>query len=221
MIKLQEDWLLPNGKYQCPHCNKEYTKNGICTHIWRSHGDGKDFTANNAGYKDGSRKGTNDFIKGTKSEHSQETKKKIGEKNSGNKHTEEFKKARSLDAKKNGLGGVRPSKHIKYKGKTLGSTYEYILAQDLDKHNIEWDTCSRVKYRCPNGKERTYTPDLYLPKYDIYLDPKNDFLINNVNPRLGFKDVDKISWAVEQNNITVYVLDKNQLSWNYIKSLIE
>jgi len=44
---IQEDWLLPNGKYKCPHCDKQYTKNGICTHIWRTHGDGQNFTANN------------------------------------------------------------------------------------------------------------------------------------------------------------------------------
>ena len=53
-IIIQEDWLLPNGKYQCPHCEKEYTKNGIGTHIWRTHSDGQNFTANNdALYKNG------------------------------------------------------------------------------------------------------------------------------------------------------------------------
>lgn len=42
------------------------------------------------------------------------------------------------------------------------------------------------------GIKHTYTPDFYLPEYNVYLDPKNDYLINNINPGLGFKDVDKI-----------------------------
>ena len=27
------------GKYICPFCNKEFSKNGIGTHIWRSHSE--------------------------------------------------------------------------------------------------------------------------------------------------------------------------------------
>jgi very-short-patch-repair endonuclease len=81
--KIDDSWLLENGKYQCPHCDKEYSKNGIGTHIWRTHGEGQNWTANIDGYKDGTRKGTNGFIKGTQVEHSDETKKKISEKATG------------------------------------------------------------------------------------------------------------------------------------------
>lgn len=51
--KIDDSWLLENGKYQCPHCDKEYSKNGIGTHIWRTHGEGQNWTGNNDGYKDG------------------------------------------------------------------------------------------------------------------------------------------------------------------------
>jgi len=43
------------------------------------------------------------------------------------------------------------------------------------------------------------------------LDPKNDFLINNINPRIGFKDVDKIKLVEIQNSIKIFILNKEQL----------
>lgn len=36
-IRVQEEWLTENGKYRCPHCEKEYSKKGICSHIMRAH----------------------------------------------------------------------------------------------------------------------------------------------------------------------------------------
>lgn len=35
------------NKVRCPHCDKEYSTKGIGTHIWRSHGEGINFKANN------------------------------------------------------------------------------------------------------------------------------------------------------------------------------
>lgn len=35
------------NKIKCPHCEKEYSVKGLGTHIWRSHGEGANFTANN------------------------------------------------------------------------------------------------------------------------------------------------------------------------------
>lgn len=37
-IKLKKEWFNPKTeKYSCPYCKKEYSKKGICSHIWRSH----------------------------------------------------------------------------------------------------------------------------------------------------------------------------------------
>lgn len=135
-------------------------------------------------------------------------------------HTEETKRKLSEIARKNGYGGVKQSRWIKYKGKTLGSSYELAVAEDLEKHNILWDTCSRFPYIDLFDKAHTYTPDLYLPEYDVYLDPKNDYLIENINPNLGYKDTDKIKWVMEQNHIQVIVLNKTQLSWAAIQLLL-
>ena len=218
-----------NEKYKCPYCEKEFTKNGIGTHIWRMHGEGKNFNPNK-GYKDGSRttwnkgltKETNDIINKSSIKLSERYKKGelIGS-FTGKKHSKKFKEKMSKIAINKGFGGVTQSRWIKYKGKTLGSSYELKVVKDLDKNNIKWDTCNRFPYIDNKGKLRTYTPDIYLIDYDIYLEPKNDFLIENINPNLGFKDIEKIKWCEEQNNIKVILLNKEQLNWEYIKLIIE
>jgi hypothetical protein len=168
-------------------------------------------------------KGTNKYLKANKNNTckpivSDETRIKLSNAAKGRTLTDEHKKILSDFAIKNNLGGVRQSRKIKYKNKLLGSTYEYKLAVDLDKNNIKWDTCKRFRYIDPNGKDRTYTPDIYLIEYDIYLDPKNDYLINNINPRLKFKDSEKIKLVESQNNIKIFILNKDQLCWDYIQN---
>ena len=135
-------------------------------------------------------------------------------------HSDETKAILSEHAKRRGLGGITQSRWVEYNGKRLGSSYELELAKNLDENGISWDTCTKIKYTDPNGKCRTYTPDIYLVDYDVYLDPKNDFLINNVNPAMGFMDSEKIKLVCEQNNIIVHILNKSQLNWEYVKTLL-
>lgn len=121
---------------------------------------------------------------------------------------------------KHHFGGVRKSRQIVYNGIHLGSSYEVKLAKILDELNIDWVKPKRISYMV-NNKIKTYTADFYLPKYDLYLDPKNDFLINNVNPGSGFKDLDKIAWVVEQNSIIVAIIDYDNIISNTITKLVE
>jgi hypothetical protein len=136
------------------------------------------------------------------------------------KEKEQFHRLSTL-AKDRGLGGVRPSKRILYKGVLLGSTYEVKLAESLDDNCIKWIKPARLNYVDPFGKERTYEADFYLPEYNVYLDPKNDFLINNINPRLGFKDSEKIHLVCKQNDVQIFILDKTQLTWQHVKNIID
>ena len=94
------------------------------------------------------------------------------------------------------------------------------IVKSLDENGIKWDTCPRFNYVDPTGKERTYTPDIFLPEYNVYLDPKNDFLISNKNPKLGFPDTQKIMLASQQNDIRIIILNSEQLSWDYIKTIL-
>lgn len=138
----------------------------------------------------------------------------------GHSPSEEHRKILSKAAKDRGFGGVTQSRWIEYKGFKLGSSYELKLAESLDLNNVKWIQPSKLKYTDNLGNVRSYTADFYLPDYDVYLDPKNDFLINNINPSLGFFDKEKIKWASEQNSISVLILNKNQLDWQIVKLLL-
>lgn len=138
----------------------------------------------------------------------------------GRKHSDAEKQKFREAAIRNGFGGMHRNSHsIIYDDIKLNSTYELAVAQDLDKNNVRWEKPQRLFYLDPAGKERSYTADFYLPDYDLYLDPKNDYLIENINPALGFNDCDKIKWVMEQNNVKIIVLNKEQLNWNSIKEL--
>lgn len=109
---------------------------------------------------------------------------------------------------------------IEYKGNKLGSLYELEVCKSLDDNGIKWIIPTHLKYTDIYQKTHRYYPDLYLPDYNIYLDPKNDYLINNPNPYHGYKDTDKIKWVELQNNVRILILDKNNLNWNSIKKLV-
>lgn len=215
-----------DSKYICPICNKVFDKHGIKHHIWFNHTEnGKQFRTNHKfGYEKGTRSAWN---KGLTKDTDERVRKSVNTRNNNKilgkykirkfKHSDKTKEKLRTIALKNNFGGVCRKKSINYKNIFLGSTYEVELAKDLDKNKIRWIIPKRIKYYDLNNKLHYYTPDFYLPDYDFYLDPKNDFLINNINPYFGYKDSDKIKWVCEQNNIKVFILNKNQLSWKYIK----
>lgn len=135
----------------------------------------------------------------------------------GKQHTEEYKSHMSKIAHERELGGFHMrSKGINYNGVKLDSSYELTVAQSLDSNNICWTRPSSLTYVGFDGKEHRYVPDFYLPEYDVYLDPKNDFLIHNVNPGLGFNDCEKIHLVENQLNVKVFVLDSDCLTWEKI-----
>lgn len=90
----------------------------------------------------------------------------------------------------------------------LESSYEYRVAVDLDAHGVKW---IRPPYLPYNSKK--YYADFYLIDYNIYLDPKNDYLIT--------MDKEKIDIVMDENSVVVLILNKNQLSWKDIKCLIK
>lgn len=140
----------------------------------------------------------------------------------GRKHSLSTREQMSVIAKRNENEKHFGARHIfEYRGFKFISSYEVQVVKSLDENNIRWIQPGRFSYIDSNGDLHHYTPDIYLPDYDIYLDPKNDYLIENENPYFGYKDVDKIRWVEEQNNIRVIVLNKEQLNWSVIEKLIE
>lgn len=123
-------------------------------------------------------------------------------------------------AQKRELGGWHTSKRFKYKDFCLDSEYEVCFAKSLDAAKIKWSRPSFFRYIKSDKTEHRYYPDFYLDDYDVYVDTKNDYLINNVNPHTGLTDLEKIKLVEEQNSIRVIVLDKDHLSFEAIKNTI-
>ena len=131
----------------------------------------------------------------------------------GKTHSEATKNLMSIKACTRLQKNSKYSKNIEYiPGVILESTYEVRTAEILDALNIKWIKVRTGYIWNDDGKQRRYIPDFYLPEYDLFLDPKNDYLIE--------KDKRKINSAMEINSITVIVLSDNQISKEYIKSIL-
>lgn len=125
-------------------------------------------------------------------------------------------KTRSEKAKEQKFGGYREnagrSKKFKVfdsygKDVCLQSSYELSCYQILNKLNINWIRPKALKY-----DNKNYFADFYLPDYDIWLDPKNDYKAKC--------DEEKIKKVIQQNNIKLFILTKNMLTEDYIASLL-
>ena len=97
-----------------------------------------------------------------------------------------------------------------YAGKVwLESSYELKVAIELDSNNIEWVRPSYLPY----GDGKKYYADFFLTEQKIYLDPKNDYLIN--------QDLQKINQVMLENNVVIIVLDKDNLTWDKIRNMLD
>jgi hypothetical protein len=96
-------------------------------------------------------------------------------------------------------GGGTNYRKYKYSGVWMDSRWEVELAKWLDENKIEW---IRDRKQCQFlwtdkvGNKRRYYPDFYLPRLDVYLDPKNKYLIG--------EDRYKIEKVIEENKITLF-----------------
>jgi hypothetical protein len=81
----------------------------------------------------------------------------------------------------------------------MDSSWEVNLAKWMDKNNILWDR-NKKKYMLwwtdSDGNKRRYYPDFYLPKYNVYLDPKNKY-------RMGLDEY-KMKAVIKENGITLF-----------------
>ena len=150
---------------------------------------------------------------------SEETREKWRVSSAGRRHSEESKKHLSEIAKKNHFGGHTSKQRIMYNGVQLHSSYETKLAIDLDTNSIAWTRPAPMHWLDDKGEDHRYYADFYLPDYDIYLDPKNDFLIEAINPAFGITDREKINRVAVQNNVRIFILNSEQLTWEAVKNI--
>lgn len=144
-----------NNKIKCEICGKEYSKMGIKSHIWRSHGEGKDFTPfkNNIPWNQGKvlsqeyKNKISNSLKGKSHKQSEETKKKISKNGKGK------------------IGGYRPGsgrgKQGWYKGYWCDSSWELAFVIYNLEHNIKFErNTQKFEYEY-NGKHK-YIPDFIM-----------------------------------------------------------
>jgi hypothetical protein len=91
---------------------------------------------------------------------------------------------------------------------TLQSTYELRCSEILKNLGFKWFRPKALKY---DGKN--YFADFYLPDYNIWLDPKNDYKAK--------QDEEKIHKVIKQNNVKLFVILNHQLTEEYIRRLAE
>lgn len=104
----------------------------------------------------------------------------------------------SRQAKANpNCGGETNYKRYYYKDIMFDSSWEVEIAQWLDSKQIRWERTRKLVlwWTDDEGKKRRYHPDFYLPELNVYLDPKNKYLIE--------KDRAKIERAIAENNVRI------------------
>lgn len=77
---------------------------------------------------------------------------------------------------------------------TLESTWELKIAQHLDSLNISWIRPDPIKWIDQNLKSHLYYADFFLPYYNIYLDPKNPYVMQ----------LDSHKMAIIEQQITIF-----------------
>jgi len=82
---------------------------------------------------------------------------------------EEARQKTSERMSKHNPGGR--SKWFEVAGKKVQGTWERDFALFLEENQVEWIRCKPLTYVL-DDKERKYTPDFYLPKYNLYVEIK-------------------------------------------------
>lgn len=84
------------------------------------------------------------------------------------------------------------------------------MAISFDENNVKWIRPEPLIWIDDKNVSHRYYADFYLPDYDVYLDPKNDYLIK--------VDFDKIEKTRLQNNVIIIIIDEKNLNWDYVKT---
>ena len=133
----------------------------------------------------------------------------------GRRHTEEMKKHLSEMALKSPHQRIckKTLPYTKTDGTivNLDSSYERILAEWLDKHNIEWIRPEPLIWKDSKGITHHYFPDFYLPVKNVYIDPKNEYCFKAQS--------EKVSYIKEHYDNVIFLHD-NELTNEYLSKLL-
>ncbi len=112
----------------------------------------------------------------------------------------------------NKCGGQTNYKRYNYKGISMDSSWEVMVAEWLDEQKINWirDRTLKFKWNDENNIIHHYYPDFFLPDLDLYIDPKNKYLMEKDLYKINkVKDTYKIDLICgEIESIKQYILEK-------------
>lgn len=162
-----------NGKWACQVCQREFnSRQATTSHIYRSHTNpGVSFGGHQIGtpaWNKGLTKESDDRVAKNALAVSVSTKGRLGR-----PHTEDTKRKISQKLSINNKGGR--SKWYEVAGQKVQGTWERNCALKFEELDIEWQklkTNRDVLEYTMDDKVRCYTPDFYLPAYNVYLEIK-------------------------------------------------
>lgn len=143
-----------------------------------------------------------------------EAYKKSGLKNKGRKLSNELKSKLSIIALNNTYQRkCKSTKPYLCRDGSLvlmDSSWERRLACILDEMEVSWIRPPPIKYEDFKGVIHNYFPDFYLPDFNIYLEPKSEFVQRAQKDKMDWlsrnrKDVIVLSSIDEIENIRVYL----------------
>ena len=203
-----EDYKIGENKYKCPHCDKNYKKLGIGSHIWLKHsvaGDKFISDLNNT-FISGDRKIWNKGLKKEENESVLKMSNTLKEKYKNNEIVNGFKDKKHTDASLKKIaesGGVRHGsgrgKKGWYKGYWCDSSWELAYVIYNLEHDIKFErNVKGFEYEF-NNKKYKYYPDFILDdgtyiEIKGYLDEKGKAkisAISNLKLILGKKENEK------------------------------
>lgn len=133
----------------------------------------------------------------------------------GRRHTEETKKHLSEMALKSPHQRIckKTLPYTKTDGTVvnLDSSYERIVAEWLDKHNIEWIRPEPLNWKDSKGIIHHYFPDFYLPAKNVYIDPKNEYCFKAQSEKVSY---------IKEHYDNVIFLHSNELTNEYLSKLL-
>lgn len=205
----------------CTNCNRQISLSNFNRHSKSCEGikfpknRGIDYDPN-IGYKNGTRKGINQYIKADKlglerPKLSVEARQNmiLGNQRRAKNESFETKKIRKdkisetvNDKIKSGDWHVSLAKNMRYSynGVVLHGSWEYSYAKWLDDSKTRWFRCSESFPYIFEGKHRSYTPDFYLPDTNEYIEIK------------GYKTLkDEAKWDQFPKNKKLTILHSNDL----------
>lgn len=192
-----------DGKWVCKECNRNFTsKQATTSHIYRAHViPGQSTGGGHAIGKPAWNKGLSRQTDVRVKKYSDSQKGKPGT-FTGKTHTVEAREKISAKLSINNKGGR--CKWFEVAGQKVQGTWEQNAAIKFEEFGIRWQKLNTNKYTFEyemDGKSRSYTPDFYLPDYDVYLELKG---------RWWGRDKEKMDLVVEKyKDKRIVVIEKD------------